>query len=1238
MESLNILHLSDFHFGNFKYPNPATLAIKIANTLSDNSKKVDVIIVSGDIYDGRSRDWEKDKENAINFFKVLIDKLKSKEICQKGFDEKSILFVPGNHDLIRDEDDGKQYEKYDAFIKEFYGRKRIKNRVVVDDYSFIYDFPEKKIAILGFNSCRIEIEREKDEDLRWINDIEFEEADTSKLDKIRTSIKRYKETQFTWDDFGYIDSVEMDNVFEALRKKIPAYTDYTLIATFHHHFYPFHTEVLDQFQRFNVKLVLHGHKHTPVQRAITDKRYFDNPDSIIYVLAAGSIGCRGVDNLSFHWLRVFDKNNTQLLEGKKYDFNDEESAGQKTIILPPRKNEGQLRASELKVMFQNEDPKLFQTYQELTDDFEQVIQDSDTEKIIQTIGKLYTVFPEIDKSLRKEPLKIYLILLAIHHRVILLKNNYEHSNNRLEDLLKRIEDEIITRIKSKSFSKNLINFLKATNNSRIEEAYSLIIKNVKSKHKEYGAYVSATLFLTDLFLNIGRYGEYYFKEEKLDLKINIKLNKDEFYDKLPSDSIEVKSDIDRRAIYIDFKCKNPTVHKIAVLIVKDFEMRLSKFEESLKTINLKLYYISPKVTPVNYDLENLHFNAYIPTLLPLLTGDNLYNQKEVFIRELVQNSIDATLLRQKLEPDNDFDTDINIEFGEEKRNGNLVKYFRITDKGIGMSKFTIERYFTSIGRSFYVSEEFKELKDDENISYNAISNFGIGFLSSFMVSTQVNVKTKNYMDSEGLEIGIPNHEGCFFINKIKRDEVGTEITLYEDYRKRFDFNEFEKYIRRTFQGIPLNINITGEKNFQIVSFKQQKDMLQSIKNNELIFYIPFSEETKSTVEIPWKSLINSKIDKLEKFGILFNFNKLYGSYNTRVITCNQGLFISKPFLPFQQIGELYPEIKINFPSSFIQLDVAREKISHVKKEICVDDIIHLLYTQALDFLTKPSKIRSNSYLIQTDILCYHMEDYNTYSKEFLQERYLLKTELKNKTIELSVVKAKEIPKKYDMKKNQYFSFTDSLSSPKIINFFENIDNLFYHYFLSMPEYNKNEAIWDLDVEQNMDNIMKIMEQELEVIMEQEAMKSRVVRKNREWIQTMEKEMSKRERKEIMKWERREFEGIVSEKTAGEDEEKRLTLNWRKHKREKAEATMIDTDFKLNKVMSAMEKNYAFLFFYASINFFIRSREKKYWSIYAFSIIKSYIFSNVKVSDASSFKCVIDFEKFGKALKEKYEEE
>src|SRR5438445_8495489 len=118
MSSLKILHLSDLHIGNFRYDDPNVLPVKICDTLYEQGKKVDVIVVSGDIFDGRSINIIEDRNFAIVFFETLIKQLKNKGISTDSITKENILFIPGNHDLVRKKN--KEFEKYDGFIKAFY--------------------------------------------------------------------------------------------------------------------------------------------------------------------------------------------------------------------------------------------------------------------------------------------------------------------------------------------------------------------------------------------------------------------------------------------------------------------------------------------------------------------------------------------------------------------------------------------------------------------------------------------------------------------------------------------------------------------------------------------------------------------------------------------------------------------------------------------------------------------------------------------------------------------------------------------------------------------------------------------------------------------------------------------------------------------------------------------------------------------------------------------------------------
>lgn len=99
-------------------------------------------------------------------------------------------------------------------------------------------------------------------------------------------------------------------------------------------------------------------------------------------------------------------------------------------------------------------------------------------------------------------------------------------------------------------------------------------------------------------------------------------------------------------------------------------------------------------------------------ILELLTGENLYDNQDVFVRELLQNAIDATLLREKMDPDF-IPERSRIDFWEwNDKDGNI--WFRIDDEGTGMTQGMLERYFLKVGNSYYTSREIERDMRDHN--------------------------------------------------------------------------------------------------------------------------------------------------------------------------------------------------------------------------------------------------------------------------------------------------------------------------------------------------------------------------------------------------------------------------------------------------------------------------------------------------------------------------------------------
>ena len=119
----------------------------------------------------------------------------------------------------------------------------------------------------------------------------------------------------------------------------------------------------------------------------------------------------------------------------------------------------------------------------------------------------------------------------------------------------------------------------------------------------------------------------------------------------------------------------------------------------------------------------------------------LYSDHEIFLRELVSNAVDATQKLKTLSSVGEYKgalDDLKVEIKIDKEAGTLS----VIDHGIGMTADEIEKYINQI--AFSGAEEFLEkYKNDANA---IIGHFGLGFYSSFMVSSKVIIKTKSYKE------------------------------------------------------------------------------------------------------------------------------------------------------------------------------------------------------------------------------------------------------------------------------------------------------------------------------------------------------------------------------------------------------------------------------------------------------------------------------------------------------------
>ena len=174
--------------------------------------------------------------------------------------------------------------------------------------------------------------------------------------------------------------------------------------------------------------------------------------------------------------------------------------------------------------------------------------------------------------------------------------------------------------------------------------------------------------------------------------------------------------------------------------------------------------------------EQHEYQAEVSRLMNILV-DSLYQNKEIFMRELISNANDAldkirfSALRDPTVLDKGpKELEILVDVDEDERT------LSITDTGIGMTKKDLVEKLGTIARSG--TNDFQKLLQSGDT--NLIGQFGVGFYSAFLVADKVTVISKSNADSKQW-IWIGDSSAHFSIAEDPRGNTlgrGTQIILH----------------------------------------------------------------------------------------------------------------------------------------------------------------------------------------------------------------------------------------------------------------------------------------------------------------------------------------------------------------------------------------------------------------------------------------------------------------------------
>ena len=180
----------------------------------------------------------------------------------------------------------------------------------------------------------------------------------------------------------------------------------------------------------------------------------------------------------------------------------------------------------------------------------------------------------------------------------------------------------------------------------------------------------------------------------------------------------------------------------------------------------------------------------------------LYSDHDIFLREMVSNAVDATQKLKTLAAQGDFkgeigDTTVRVSLDEKA--GTLT----ISDHGIGMTEEEIDKYINQIAFSG-VTDFLDKYKENANA---IIGHFGLGFYSSFMVASKVEIITKSYKEGSKAVKWSCDGSPAFEIEDADKAERGSDIILHiaDDCKEFLQKSKIEELLNKycKFMAVPV---------------------------------------------------------------------------------------------------------------------------------------------------------------------------------------------------------------------------------------------------------------------------------------------------------------------------------------------------------------------------------------------------------------------------------------------------
>lgn len=299
--------------------------------------------------------------------------------------------------------------------------------------------------------------------------------------------------------------------------------------------------------------------------------------------------------------------------------------------------------------------------------------------------------------------------------------------------------------------------------------------------------------------------------------------------------------------------------------LNNYNIKLPKLEASIE-----------KNPNANYEIEELRFEIDSTGGIWDILSKSIYTDEFDFIRELIQNAIDATLLPIYMDKDiclncpspRDWDIkNANIYIGFSNSSQELY----VIDTGIGMDFKELKNFLFKISSSGYINLTTR------SFGFPSISKFGIGFVSCLINASTIEIFTRKENGTNMHYVDLDSKRNLAIMQNISEDKYrGTTIRL--KVNKHFSSNQIQDFIKETFIYASVSIVFFDVDRLQEIYESILKKDFNNVLNKPYIFASCLNcienkcNELRSPLSETIKNLNNISYQIKELYDWIFEFS------------------------------------------------------------------------------------------------------------------------------------------------------------------------------------------------------------------------------------------------------------------------------------------------------------------------------------------------------------------------------